>query len=67
MNWLNSHHNQCSKLTRNYEVIKIRDSIAATLRQYLNALSSNCGFGGDKVEKMVGKVNKRSIKTGKKW
>ena len=36
-NWLNSHRNQCSKLTRNYyETIIIGDSIAAELSIYQN-------------------------------
>ena len=58
-NWLNSHCNQCFKLTRNYyETIITRDSIAAGLTCYQNLWAKflqplralNCGIGSDKVQ-----------------
>ena len=61
-NWLNSHLNQCSKLTRNYCVtIIIGDSIAAGLSRYQNVWTKflqplralNCGIGGDKVQHVL--------------
>ena len=61
-NWLNSHHNQCSKLSRNYyETIIIRDSIAAGLSHYQNVWTKflqtlrvlNCGIGGHKVQHVL--------------
>ena len=61
-NWWNSHHNRCSKLTRNYhETIIIEDSIAADLNRYQNVWAKflqplrdlNCGFWGDKVQHVL--------------
>ena len=60
-NWLNSHHNQCSKVSRNYETIIIGDSIAAGLSRYQNVWAKflqplralNCGIGGDKVQHVL--------------
>ena len=60
--WLNSHINQCSKLSRNYyEKIIIRGSIVAGLSRYqsvwvkflqpLRAL--NCGNGSDNVQHVL--------------
>ena len=58
INWLNSHHNQCSKLTRNYyETVIIRDSKPAGLNRYQNVWAKflqpfralNCGIGGDTI------------------
>ena len=62
MNWLNSHHNQCSKLTINYyKTIIIGDSIVAGLNHYQNVWAKflqplralNCGIGGDKVQHVL--------------
>ena len=61
-NWLNCHHNQCSKLTRNYyETIIIGDSIAARLSRHQNVLTKflqplkalNSGIGGDKAQNVL--------------
>ena len=60
-NWLNSHHNQCSKVSRNYETIIIGDSVAAGLSRYQNVWAKflqplralNCGIGGDKVQHVL--------------
>ena len=61
-NWLNSYHNQCPKLSRNYyETIIIGDSIAAGLSRHQNVLAKfsqplrplNCGIGGDKVQHVL--------------
>ena len=61
-NWLNSHWNQCSKLSRNYyETIIIRDSIVARLSHYQSVWAKflqpptalNCGIGGDKVQHVL--------------
>ena len=60
--WLNFHHNQCSKLSRNYhEAIIIGDLIAASLSRYQNVWAKflqplralNCGIGGDKVQHVL--------------
>ena len=61
-NWLNFHHNQCSKLSRNYyETLIIGDSIAAGLGRYQNVWAKflqplkalNCGIGSDKVQHVL--------------
>ena len=58
-NWLNFHHNHCSKLAKyTFETILIGDSIVAGLSRYqnvwnkfLNPLKAlNCGIGGDRTE-----------------
>ena len=58
-NWLNSHRNQCSKLSRNYyETIRIGDSIVAGLSRYQSVWAKflqrlralNCGLRGDRVQ-----------------
>ena len=61
-NWLNFHHNHCSKLAKyTFETILIGDSIVARLSRYqsvwdkflqpLNAL--NCGIGDDRIERVL--------------
>ena len=59
MNWLNFHHNHCSKLTANtFETILTGDSTVAGLSQYQNVWDKflkplkglNCGVRGDKIE-----------------
>ena len=61
-NWLNFHHNHCSKLAKyTFETILIGDSIVARLSRYqkvwdkflkpLNAL--NCGIGHDRIERVL--------------
>ena len=61
-NWLNSHCNQWSKLSRNYyETIITRDSIVAELSHYQSVWAKffqplralNCGIGGDKVQHVL--------------
>ena len=61
-NWLNSHRNQCSKLSRNYyETIIIGDSIVAGLARYQSVWAKflqplralHCGIGGDKVRHVL--------------
>ena len=58
-NWLNFHHNHCSKLaTYTFETILIGDSIVAGLSRYQNVWDKflkplkalNCGIGGDRIE-----------------
>ena len=61
-NWLNSHRNQCSKLSRNYyETIIIGDSIVAELSRYQSVWAKflqplralHCRIGGDKVRHVL--------------
>ena len=61
-NWLNSHCNQCSKLSRNYyETIIIGDSIVAGLSRYQSVWAKffkplrvlNCGIGSNKVQHVL--------------
>ena len=62
MNWLNFHHNHCSKLAKNtFETILIGDSIIAGLSRYQNvwdrfpkpSKALNCGVGGDKIQHVL--------------
>ena len=62
MNWLNFHHNHCSKLAKNtFETILIGDSIIAGLSRYQNVWDKflkplkalNCGIGGDKIQHVL--------------
>ena len=59
MNWLNIHHNHCSKLAKNtFDTILIGDSIIAGLSQYQNVWNKflkslkalNCGVAGEKIQ-----------------
>ena len=59
-NWLNSHRNQCSKLTRNYYETKIiEDWMRAGLSRHQKRLGQtpatpkNCGIGVDKVQQVL--------------
>ena len=61
-NWLNFHHNHCSKLAKyNFETILIGDSIVAGLSRYQNVWDKflkplkalNCGIGGDRIEHVL--------------
>ena len=61
-NWLNFHHNHCSKLAKyTFENILIGDSIVAGLSRYQNAWDKflkplktlNCGIGGDRIEHVL--------------
>ena len=61
-NWLNFHHNHCSKLAKyTFETILIGDSIVAGLSRYQNVWDKflkslkdlNCGIGGDRIEHVL--------------
>ena len=61
-NWLNFHHNHCSKLAKyTFEAILIGDSIVAGLSRYQNVWvkflkplkALNCGIGGDTIEHVL--------------
>ena len=61
-NWLNFHHNHCSKLAKyTFETILIGYSIVAGLSRYQNVLDKflkslkdlNCGIGGDRIEHVL--------------
>ena len=61
-NWLNFHHNHCSKLANyTFETILIGDSIVAGLSRYQNVWdkflkplnASNCGIRGDRIEHVL--------------
>ena len=62
MNWLNFHHNHCSKLGKNtFETMLIGDSIVAGLSQneniwdkFLKPLKAlSFGVGGDKIQHVL--------------
>ena len=62
MNWLNFHHNHCSKLAKNtFETILIGDSIVAGLSRYQNIWDEflkprkalNCGLGGNGIQHVL--------------
>ena len=61
-NWLNFHHNHCSKLAKyTFETILIGDSIVAGLSRYQNVWDKflkplkalNCRMGGDRIEHVL--------------
>ena len=62
MNWLNFHHNHCSKLAKNtFEIMLIGDSIEAGLSRYQNVWDKflkplkalNCDVGGDRIQHVL--------------
>ena len=71
MNWLNIHHNHCSKLAKNtFETILIGDSIIAGLSRYQNVWDKflkslkalNCGVGGEKIQHVFWRALKSRVK-----
>ena len=69
-NWLNFHHNHCSKLAKyTFENILIGDSIVAGLSRYQNVWDKflkplkawNCGIGGDRIEHVLWRALNLSV------